>query len=389
MLRYYLGDDAFFKSLNKYLTDNKFKTGEAQQLRLAFESITGKDLNWYWNEWYYGAGHPVLDISYNYDDAAHKAMVIVQQQQKGQIFKMPVNIDIYNGSNKTRHQVWIQNAVDTFTFSYVQRPDLINFDGDKILLCQKTDHKTADNFKAQWKYAPLFVDRHEALEYFADNNMVTELSLGLNDKFKGIRSYTLDRLKENENALANAPILMTVQRMVQNEPDNKTKAKAISFLAATKDPKYKSVYEQAVGDSSYSVSGAAHEGLSNLDPANAYALAQKYAPDAKGKLDDVITSIIVTQGNEADYDMLVKKYEDMGISEARFDLTPAFCDYLSKLNDTQKIKNGIDKVVSFWNSIPQQYKDFADPVFKASLQKIAAAKGGDVQAYVDTQLKLL
>jgi hypothetical protein len=32
-------------------------------------------------------GIPVLDISYNYDDGAHKAMVIVQQKQKGQIFQ--------------------------------------------------------------------------------------------------------------------------------------------------------------------------------------------------------------------------------------------------------------------------------------------------------------
>ena len=66
-----LVNDAFFASLNKYLTDNKFKNGEAQQLRLAFEAVTGQDLNWYWNEWYYGTGHPVLDISYVYDDAAH------------------------------------------------------------------------------------------------------------------------------------------------------------------------------------------------------------------------------------------------------------------------------------------------------------------------------
>ena len=166
MLRHYVGNDAFYASLNKYLTDNKFKNGEAQQLRLAFEAVTGQDLNWYWNEWYYGTGHPILDISYVYDDDAHTAKVIVQQKQTQQVFKMPVNIDIYNGATKTRHQVWIQNPVDTFTFNYTTRPDLINFDGDKILLCQKTDHKTADNYKAQWKYAPLYVDRHEAIQLF-------------------------------------------------------------------------------------------------------------------------------------------------------------------------------------------------------------------------------
>ena len=39
MLRNYVGDEAFFKSLNVYLTENKFKTGEVHNLRLAFEQV--------------------------------------------------------------------------------------------------------------------------------------------------------------------------------------------------------------------------------------------------------------------------------------------------------------------------------------------------------------
>jgi aminopeptidase N len=387
MLRHYLGNDAFYASLNKYLTDNKFKNGEAQQLRLAFEAVTGQDLNWYWNEWYYGTGHPVLDISYVYDDAAHKASVIVQQKQTQQIFKMPVNIDIYNGANKTRHQVWIQNPVDTFTFDYATRPDLINFDGDKILLCEKTDHKTADNYRAQWKYAPLYVDRLEAINYFADNKMVNELALGLNDKFYGIRSLTLDRLKQIPEAANNTSILQTVQRIALNDEHNRTKQRAISMLAATKDPQYRSIYEKAISDSSYSVAGAALDGLSKLDTANAYSLAKQYGTDAKGNLDQVATRIIMSSGNEADYDMVVSKYDALPLGQSKLNATPAFCAYLSKLNDTEKIKAGIDKVVAFRNAIPQQYRNFTDPAIKGGLQKIAAAKGGDLQAYVDNALK--
>ena len=58
MLRNYIGDSAFFKALNLYLTTNKFKSAEAQNLRLAFEEVTGQDLNWYWNQWYYGKWSP-------------------------------------------------------------------------------------------------------------------------------------------------------------------------------------------------------------------------------------------------------------------------------------------------------------------------------------------
>ncbi len=387
MLRNYLGQDAFFASLKKYLTNNRFKNGEAQQLRLAFESITGQDLNWYWNEWYYGKSEPNLDISYVYNDTAHTAKVIVQQKQTQQVFKMPVNIDIYNGATKTRHQVWIQNPVDTFTFSYTTKPDLINFDGDKILLCRKTDHKTVDNFKAQWKYAPLYVDRIEALDYFADNKMTYELSLGLNDKFYGVRSYALDKLAADSGILNNQIILAQVQRIALNDEHNKTKSRAIAMLAATKDAQYKPIFEKAVNDSSYSVAGAALKGLINSDSANAYVLAKKYSTDAKGDLEDAIASILIIHGSEEDYDAVVKNYDAMPLGQSKVIATPQFCTYLLKINDALKIKAGVDKVIAFRNLIPQAYRGFTDPVINGGLQQIATAKGGDVQAYIQTQMK--
>lgn len=387
MLRHYVGNDAFYASINKYLTDNKFKNGEAQQLRLAFEAVTGQDLNWFWNEWYYGTGHPVLDISYVYDDAAKTAKVIVQQKQKQQLFKMPVNIDIYTNGNKVRHQVWMKNAVDTFSFSYSTKPDLINFDGDKILLCQKTDHKTADNYIAQWKYAPLYLDRREAIQYFSDNKMTNELSLGLTDKYYGIRSFTLDKIKAKPEILSNQDILKTIEGIAQNDVHNRTKSRAISLLAATKDAKYKPIFDKAISDSSYSVAGAALEGLSNLDPENAYALAKKYSADAHGDLDAVIGNIIVEAGKPEDYNALIEKYDDLPFGQAKFDLTLPLCTYLSKLSDTEKIKAGVDKVVAFKKSVPEQYRNFTDPAINSGLKKIADTKGGDVQAYVSSELK--
>src|SRR5690606_22134246 len=75
MLRNDVGDSAFFHSLHYYLEKNKFHPAEAQQLRLAFEHVTGKDLNWFWNEWYYDKGYPMLDISYDYNDDLHLVKV--------------------------------------------------------------------------------------------------------------------------------------------------------------------------------------------------------------------------------------------------------------------------------------------------------------------------
>ena len=106
----------FLKGLNIYLKTNAFKNGEAQQLRLALEEASGLDLNWFFNQWYYGAGHPVLVISYKWDDASKTETVYLAQKQDGQTFKLPMAIDIYAGGKKERHKVWMNDKADTLTF---------------------------------------------------------------------------------------------------------------------------------------------------------------------------------------------------------------------------------------------------------------------------------
>ena len=90
MLRHYTGDSAFFKSLNLYLTSNKFKSAEAQNLKFAFEEVTGQDLNWFFNQWYYGSGHPRLDIRYAYDASGKTAQVFITPNPVGQTFQTSI-----------------------------------------------------------------------------------------------------------------------------------------------------------------------------------------------------------------------------------------------------------------------------------------------------------
>ena len=385
MLRNYVGDDAFFKSLNLYLNTNKFKPGEAGQLRLAFEEVTGKDMNWFWNQWYYGSGHPKVDISYNYADAG-KVYVYVKQTQAGdKIFKMPLAIDIYSGNNKARHNVWLENKADTFEFDVAAKPELVNVDADKTLLWDKTDNKTAENYVFQYKHAPNYLDRKEALEYF-NKNIMPELSLGLDDKFAGLRRLTIDRLAKSK--LATDPkVAERIVTIVNFEKDKKTKAAALSFLAATKNAVYQPLFSKYVSDSSYSVAGAALKGLSTLEPAKSYSLAKKYSADAKGALGEVVSSTLIANGTEEDFDFVAERYNSAPPSQDKLEMTETFSEYLLKINDVARIKKGIDYIIKFRSFIPEQYKSFTDPAFKGALDKISAAKSGAVADYIKQVFK--
>lgn len=386
MLRNFVGDDAYFKSLNNYLTTNKFKNGESHQMRLAFEEVTGKDLNWFWNQWYFGSGHPIVKIDYNYDDAAGKAMVIIEQTQKtDKIFKLPLAIDVYNGANKKRYNVWAENKIDTFTFSYTQHPDLINVDADKITLWQKTDNKTAENFIHQVKYAPLYLDRKEALDYFAKKAM-PELAEGLKDKYAPLRRSTINKLGTSKFK-DDAKVIEAIEKIANTETDRKTKAAAISFLAKKGDAKYKSIFEKNINDSSYSVAGAALEGLQNLEPAKSYELAKKYSSDAKGDLGDVVNDIIISEGTEADFDLVSGRYEQMPLSQEKVGASATFAGYLEKVQNIANVKKGIDLIVKFRNQVPEQFRGFVDPTIKGGLTKLSKAKGKEIEDYIAEKMK--
>lgn len=387
MLRNYVGDDAFFKSLNNYLTTNKFKAGEAQQLRLAFEEVTGQDLSWYWNQWYFGAGHPKLKIDYKYDDVAGKAWVIVEQIQKEpKVFKLPIAIDVYNGASKKRTTVWVENKIDSFAFNYTQKPTLINVDADKILLCEKTDNKTDDNFVQQWKYATNYVDRREALQYFAKKNM-KELAEGLQDKYAGLRRFTLSKLATATLLKNDAGVITAVEQLANTEKDKKTKAEALKFLATTADKKYLPLYEKNINDSSYSVSAAALEGIAELDGSRGVTLAKKLSTDAKGALGGVISDVLISKSTEADFDYVAKMYSEAPLSQEKIEMTGSFCSYLGKVTDLAKIKKGIDIVIEFRNQIPEQYRSFTDAPIKAGIDKVAKIKGTEIEEYIKKEWK--
>ena len=351
MLKNYLGDSAFYKSLNLYLTTNQFKSAEAQNLRLAFEEVTGQDLNWYWNQWYYGSGHPIFDISYAYDDAAGHATVIVKQtQQTGKIFRIPLAIDVYEGDVKNRHMVWIQNAVDTFVFSYKKRPSLINVDGDKVIVCQKQDNKTLENFIFQYQHAGLYADKVEAILYCAKNQDYTEarelLLTALTDPFYKVRQATLDALGYKGDP-AMGYLLPAVEKMAAGDSNKIVRSLAIQFLGSFKNEKYKSLFVKATTDSSYSVAGRGLDALALIDSASALEIARKLIKEEpKGRLTIATQIILSDYGNESDAVLLFDNYEGMEMAYKTLTSVP-YIKYLVKVKDNGQVKKAIDQIVAF------------------------------------------
>jgi aminopeptidase N len=364
MLRNYVGDDAFFASLNRYLSDNKFSTGSAHHLRLAFEKVTGKDLNWFFNQWYFGSGHPALDISYGYNDSTRRAFVYMKQTQSGdKIFKLPLAIDVYEGTTKKRHQVWMENKIDTFSFAVSNQPTLINVDAEKILLCVKKDNKTLAQYLHQYKYAGNYVDRAEALAAAKGKNSDTSAQairlLALKDPFHAIRQ---DALEQFQTGSPSPEVFALAKNIAGTDPSKTVRAAAIDLLVKSEDQSLVPMLLTLTGDSSYSVAGAALEALAELDSASAISTTHKLMKQpSKARLTSSISNTLTSLKDPMAFDFVAGKYEKMPLTQEKFSLTTTLAEVVGDENDPVKFKKGIDLIVAMRNSIPASQRAQTDP----------------------------
>ena len=396
MLRTYLGDSVFFKGLHLYLVTNKFNTGEAHQLRLALEQVSGRDLNWFFNQWYFDHGNPKVNISYSYDDAAGVATVIVNQLQEGsRIFELPVAVDVYEGKNKQRYPVWLRHKSDTLSFHYSKRPDLINVDAEKVMLWEKKDNKTIDNFVFQYDNAGNYLDRREALEYCLANTdegkALAVLKKGLRDPWYGLRLYTLTEV-DIKKGNVKQEIEPLVKEIASGDPRPTVKAAAIGLLGQYVNQAYKPVFTRAVNDSSYSVSGEALGALARLDGEAAVTYARTFSKQPmKGKLANVVTQVLIEGGaGEEDFDIIAGHFAALPVSDAKFEALRPFADYLGTINNTEKVEKGIDMIIDLREAVPAQYRKQITPfinnlILKGIIDKKKAAAAGNtgVQEQID------
>ncbi|HTH82640.1 MAG TPA: M1 family metallopeptidase [Mucilaginibacter sp.] len=374
MLRNYLGNEAFYKGLGIYLKTNAFKAGEAQQLRLALEEASGRDLNWFFNQWYYGHGNPNLNISYKWDDASKTETVYLQQVQEGNAFILPMAIDIYQGGGKVRHKIWMNDKADTLTFKLAAKPDLVNVDGDKVLLTEKKDKKTLDEYVFQYFHAPLYLDRFEAItraEPEQGNAGAQKVMLAaLKDKYYGLRIKAIQGLNMNNDDVRNAaqPILASI---AQSDENTLVRATAISTLGKLKAAGNMNLFNSALKSESYAVQGSALAAIGLLEPVKAMELAKGFEKDNKGILTLAIVHIYATQGTSAQWPFVYKQYQDAGIQN-KFNMIREFAGMTGRLDNNTYALQGIDALKDFG----VKYKIYGvAPVIIGLLDDIKAQRG--------------
>lgn len=236
MLRNYVGDEAFFLSLNKYLKDNAYTSVEIHNLRLAFEEVVGEDLNWFFNQWFLEKGHPVLKTSWEYNASAGKVVLNLKQVQKGegivQIFKLPMYIDMYYGNTRIREEITMDQREQEFEFKVHQKPDLVNVDGEKMLLAEFIEEKSVKEWQALYECGGNYISRRQAVNKLnaeSDSISLDIMQKALNDTFWNIRVLAISNMEELQSKRADKSFQI-LQKLAAKDPKSDVRATAIFAL---------------------------------------------------------------------------------------------------------------------------------------------------------------
>jgi aminopeptidase N len=115
MFRHMVGDSLFQEVLQAY--GEKFKYGNAttEDLRAVVDSVTNDTFDYYFQQWVYSPEHPRYEYGWVVEELGGNDFLlhlrVLQEQQYGPLFRMPVDLQLTYTGGDTTLVVWLQAEV--------------------------------------------------------------------------------------------------------------------------------------------------------------------------------------------------------------------------------------------------------------------------------------
>jgi len=376
MLRSYLGDEAFRAGIERYLSENEYGTGEAHQLRIALEQVSGKDLNWFFNQWYYNNGHPKIEVKYTYSEEAKIVTVDIDQTQ-AEAFEFPLAIEVYEGDKAKRYEVWVDKKSSQFSFKYTKRPDLVNVDADRTLLAEWSDDKTTSNLVHLYTHGKKYEDRREAIEKLSavqeDEKAFEVMTAALNDPYYGLRILAIENIDLAQPNGKKA--LKLIEGLASKDEKTLVRAKAINKLFDFNGDDYVDLYQESLQNKSSAMKVSALRALywTDEEAALAYAKGLNEALE-KESLKDALIPVYIMDENEAEIPFVANNLvEGMFFTEDRekMDIYKEGFQWVASSDNEEATRNLVNSFVQ----LGVQYKQYgADQVAIQVLQQVLEVK---------------
>ena len=134
MLRRIVGKDVFFAALRQFATEYGGKQASWEDIRKVFEEATDKRLNNFFSQWLDRPGGPQLKLeNVRAQSAANGFVVSGEAVQEGDIYQLPLLLEVDDGQGKKRLILDVSKRKTSFSMEVSKRPLKLTLDPDDHL----------------------------------------------------------------------------------------------------------------------------------------------------------------------------------------------------------------------------------------------------------------
>lgn len=273
MLRSELGDDAFFRSLTHYLKKHAHGVVETNDLKVAIEEATGRNMHQFFAQWVYAGGHPELEVSYEWQREQAQVRLAVRQVQDRSdgtpLFHLPVEIEIATDAGRRSYRVTVEKEEQEFYFPCDGKPRMVLFDkGSRVFKLMRFE-KSAEELIYQLEHDEDLLGRMRAaraLAVFKTDAVVEALAAKLESgDHRGVRMAAALSLGEIGSERARSAI----EQGYRSE-DASVRRACVIAIGNFKDDGAADFARAALDDRSYFVAVAAVRALAHIGSDRAY-----------------------------------------------------------------------------------------------------------------------
>jgi aminopeptidase N len=282
MFRDMVGSSMFQRIMQQYLQRHAYSNATTRDFFAVVEEVSGEDYQWFFDQWLLKPGHPVLELSSNWDDKRKIVSLSIKQVQdtdKGTaLFRLPIKVAFVTTKGKQVHSLWLSEKQQSYDFVLPAPPLLVRFDEGDVLLKEWTFSKTTSELLYQLRQDNA-MGRLWAATELAARLSEPQVHLALQqtaetDVFWPVRQAALNALSSQPNA----SLLGWLQQRSSTDPKSQVRASAVRAMGSYRHPQFMAFIKQVYAtDPSFLVQAAALDALSHYPDADLQAFFEKAA----------------------------------------------------------------------------------------------------------------
>lgn len=137
MLRYIMGDDAFFNACKEYLNVNAYKSSTTEQFKMHFQNYTTFNLNKFFDDWIYSEGHPKYEYIWEYkNDSLYIKLNQNTSHESVSYFELPIQIRFSNNTSDTTITILNNTSSQTYQLALDFKPNNAIVDPERWLIAE-------------------------------------------------------------------------------------------------------------------------------------------------------------------------------------------------------------------------------------------------------------